>query len=134
MFLLVVGAWNILLFIFQLTASFTNYICSLSHLFFSFLFQKLGWRENWKKYPLLFLTTIINFQDSQPNLLYSNDSSRDSFQSVANLIRFSIFFGGASKAFLKASSVNIYVENEEWEKKPSLFFKVRLCIILIKCL
>lgn len=51
-------------FIFQLTASFTKYISFLSYLVL-FLFQKLGWGENWKD-QLPFLTADINLKIHSP--------------------------------------------------------------------
>jgi len=106
---------------FSINSLHRNCICFLSHLFFLFFFHKLGWSENWKDL-LLFLTAIINFQDSYPNLLYSNDSFKCTFQSVANLIRFYIFFEGKARLSLKAPCVNIYVENEGMGREDFFVF------------
>lgn len=63
--------------------------------------SKIGMKRELERDLLPFLTAVINFQDAHPNLLYYNDPLSCTLQSVANLIRFSIFLQ-ASKPSLKA--------------------------------
>lgn len=92
LFMLIMRYMDLNFIYFSINSLFIIYLFSLRFSFLLFLFQKLDWRENWKGNLLPSLTAVINFQDAHPNLLQSNDSSKCTLQSVANLIRFYVFF------------------------------------------
>lgn len=87
--MLVIGFIELSFIYFSINIFFYKVYLLLRYLLFLFLFQKLNWKD-----LLPFLASIINSQDSYLNLVYGNNSSRCTVQSVANLIIFHIFFGG----------------------------------------